>query len=89
MGANSSKFFLYDKYSGFAFSACASTRRGFLLIMPSWSIIENPFASADTLPRLPPGIITTSGTSQSNCWHSSIEIDFWPSMRSEFIELAR
>jgi hypothetical protein len=35
------------------------------------------------------GLITQSGTAQSNCWTSSAAIVFWPSMRSEFIEFAR
>ena len=33
-------------------------------------------ASADTLPRLPPGITNHSGTSQSNCWMISIPTVF-------------
>ena len=51
--------------------------------------MSSPFASADTLPRLPPGITIQSGTSQSNCSMISIPTVFWPSMRRLFIELAR
>ena len=32
---------------------------------------------------------TQSGGSQPRSWHSSMATTFWPSMRSEFIELAR
>ena len=36
-------------------------------IRPSSSIISKPAPSAETLPRLPPGMTTQSGTSQSSC----------------------
>ena len=51
--------------------------------------MANPCPSACTLPRLPPGMITQSGTSQSNCCTISMATVFWPSMRRLFIELAR
>ena len=49
----------------------------------------SPCRARCTLPRLPPGITTQSGTSQSNCWTISMATVFWPSMRRLFIELAR
>ena len=51
--------------------------------------MSKPAPSALTLPRLPPGMMMTSGTCQSNCCTISTEIVFWPSMRRLFIELAR
>ena len=54
----------------------ATTMRGRLVIRPSACIMSNPAPSALTLPRLPPGIMTTSGTSQSNCCTISTEIVF-------------
>jgi len=41
------------------------------------------------LPRLPPGMMTQSGTAQSNCWQISIAAVFWPSRRRLFMLLAR
>ena len=46
---------------------------------PSASSISKPAPSADTLPRLPPGITTQSGTCQPSCCASSIATVFWPS----------
>jgi len=46
-------------------------------------------SSAAVFPRLPPGMMTQSGTPQSNCWTVSMLTVFWPSTRSEFIEFAR
>jgi hypothetical protein len=57
--------------------------------IPSASIMSKPAPSALTLPRLPPGMMTTSGTSQSNCCTISMATVFCPSSRSEFIEFAR
>ena len=51
--------------------------------------MSKPAPSAHTLPRLPPGMMTQSGTFQSNCCAISIATVFWPSRRSEFIEFAR
>ena len=51
--------------------------------------MSKPAPSALTLPRLPPGMTIQSGTFQSNCWTISMATVFWPSRRSEFIELAR
>jgi hypothetical protein len=51
--------------------------------------MRKPLPSALVLPRLPPGMTTQSGTSQSNCCTSSMETVFCPSMRRPFIELAR
>jgi hypothetical protein len=48
-----------------------------------------PLPTALALPRLPPGITTQSGASQPSCCAISIEAVFCPSMRREFIELAR
>ena len=50
---------------------------------------SKPAPSADTFPRLPPGMMMVSGTSQSNCCTISMEMVFCPSMRSEFMEFAR
>jgi len=63
--------------------------RGSVVINPSSRIINNPLPSAETLPRLPPGMTITSGHSQSNCCTISMPTVFWPSMRNEFIEFAR
>ncbi len=41
------------------------------------------------LPRLPPGMMTQSGTCQSNCWQISMAAVFWPSSRKLFMLLAR
>ena len=69
--------------------ACATQIRGRFVTSPSASSSSNPAPSADTLPRLPPGITTQSGTRQPSCCTSSIATVFWPSSRSEFIEFAR
>ena len=63
--------------------------RGRFAMSPSSRIMSKPAPSALTLPRLPPGMTTTSGTSQSNCCTISIDSVFWPSSRRLFIELAR
>ena len=63
--------------------------RGRFEISPSSKSMSSPFARAETLPRLPPGMISQSGTCQSSCWTISMPTVFWPSTRRLFIELAR
>ena len=63
--------------------------RGSFWMSPSSFIIWKPAPSALTLPRLPPGMTTQSGTSQSNCCTISMATVFCPSMRRLFMELAR
>src|SRR5437763_783576 len=63
--------------------------RGRFVMRPSDSIMSKPAPSALTLPRLPPGMMMTSGTDQSNCWTISMPTVFWPSSRRLFIEFAR
>jgi len=63
--------------------------RGSFSMRPRSRIIRRPLPSAETFPRLPPGMTITSGTCQSNCCTTSMPTVFCPSMRSEFIELPR
>ncbi len=84
-----SQLFLKARYRGFAAAACATTMRGRFETRPSASIMSNPAPSALTLPRLPPGMMMTSGTDQSNCCTISTPTVFWPSSRRLFIEFAR
>ena len=50
------------RYSGLARSAWATQMRGSRWISPRSCIMAKPCPSACTLPRLPPGITTQSGT---------------------------
>jgi len=86
---NLSKPALYARYSGLAASACATQMRGSFWMRPSSFIMRKPAPSALTLPRLPPGMMTQSGTSQSNCCTISIETVFCPSTRRLFMLFAR
>ena len=59
--------FRYARYKGFAAAACATTMRG-----PGPSRPEPPSCrirpEGAHVTQLPPGMMMTSGTSQSNCW---------------------
>ncbi len=80
---------LVARQSGFAFSACATTSRGSRSTSPSSFIRRKPFPTALAFPRFPPGMTIQSGDVQPSCCAISMDAVFWPSMRSEFIELAR
>ena len=70
-------------------SAWATTSRGIRSSRPSSRIMRKPRPTALALPRLPPGITSQSGALQPSCCATSTESVFCPSMRSEFMELAR
>ena len=75
-GANAAKPRRYAWYSGLALAAWATQMRGARSIMPSSIIVRKPASSALTLPRLPPGMITQSGSSQPSCCAISIATVF-------------